>query len=239
MMNKRDFIKTLLFGFIGLFAIPSLVKGNSRFLNLPKKFKLPPLPFSYDALEPYIDRETLIEHHSGYHQMLTNRLNTEVEQEGIDVTTVREMLMNASRYNKSAIASGSGYFNHRIFWKMLSPNGEGQPHGKFANALKENFGSIENFKENFNKAAASLDKEGWVWLINQKGRLKVVTTDEFENPFDTTLSNEKRGFPILCLDLCKHAYSIKYQNDKNEYVNVFWKILNWNTVNLRYNKSIS
>jgi superoxide dismutase, Fe-Mn family len=237
-MNKRDFIKTGLIGTIGLFAIPSLVKGNSRFFKSVKKFNLPQLPFSYDALEPYLDRETLMLHHRQYHQEYTDKLNAAIQEHGIVVSTVREILQNASKYNESVLNSSGGYMNHRIFWKMLSPSGGGQASGKIAEAINADFGSFEKFKEEFAQSAGSLSGSGWVWLINQKSKLKIITTADQENPFLETLPAAKKGFPIMCLDIWEHSYYPKYQNNRSEYIDAFWNIVNWDTVNLRFNKSI-
>jgi superoxide dismutase, Fe-Mn family len=238
-MNKRDFLKTGLLGFIGIVAIPSIVKGNGSLLKPPKQFKLPPLPYSYDALEPFIDKETLQNHHGKIHQIYTDRLNSVINTEGISVTTARDVLKNSSKYSKSVVSNSCEYFNHRIYWRMLSPNGGGNPSGKLENTLISNFDSIENFKSEFTKAALSVNGSGWVWLINQRGSLKIVTGNNNENPLMETISESKKGFPILCLDVSDHAYRSKNKNDINTYINSFWKILNWNTVNLRFNKSIS
>jgi len=238
-MDKRDFIKTGLFGVIGLFSMPLVTKSNSRIFKSFKTFKLPLLPFSYNALEPFIDEETMKLHHLGHHKTYTDNLNAAIHSQSIQPRNIRDIFQNAPQYDKAILENGSGFLNHRIFWKMLSPNGGGQANGKIGKAIESEFGSFENFKEEFSSAANSISEPGWVWLINKNNSLKVITTTDHENPFLSTLPNSKKGFPILCLDICEHAYYLKYQNKKNDYINAFWKVINWENINLRYSKSIS
>jgi Fe-Mn family superoxide dismutase len=240
-MNKRDFIKTGLIGTIGLVAIPSLVRGNNRLSKslTAKKFNLPPLPYAYDALEPHMDKETLLLHHTQHHQAYTDKLNAAIQEQDIAVSNVREILENASKYNETILKNGGGYLNHRLFWKMLSPNGGGNANGNIANAINSDFGSFEKFKIEFTKSARSLSGSGWVWLVNRNGKLKIITTADQENPFMETLPSHKKGFPIMCLDVWEHSYYLKYQDNRSDYVDAFWKIINWDTVNLRFNKSIA
>lgn len=238
-MNKRDFIRTGLIGTIGLIAIPSLVRGNSRIFKSAKKFNLPPLPYAYDALEPYMDRETLLLHHTLHHQAYADNLNAALQEENVVVSTAREILQNASKYNKTIVNNSGGYLNHRIFWNILSPNGGGEAKGKIAEAINSDFGSFEKFKKEFTHSAKTLSGSGWVWLVNQNGKLKIITSADQENPFMETLPANKKGFPIMCLDIWEHSYYLKYQDNRSGYINAFWKILNWERVNLRFNKSIA
>jgi Fe-Mn family superoxide dismutase len=238
-MNKRDFVKTGLFGTLGLFAIPSLIKGNSRYFKSVKTFELPQLPYAYDALEPFIDKETMIIHHTKHHQAYTDKFNAALQAQGIVVDNVRQILENGSKYDETILNNGGGYMNHKLFWKILAPNAGGPASGIIAEKINTDFGSFEKFKEEFTNASKSLFGSGWVWLINQNGKLKITTTANQENPFLETLSADKKGFPIFCLDVWEHAYYLKYQNRRAEYIDAFWNIVNWDTINLRFNKSIS
>jgi Fe-Mn family superoxide dismutase len=238
-MNKRDFLKTGLLGAVGIISLSSFRKMESSFLKSKKTFEIPQLPYAFDALEPYIDKETMLLHHTKHFATYANRLNTVLRDQGVVVGKVREILDNASKYNTEILDNGGGYFNHKIFFNMLSPKGGGPATGKITNAINSGFGSFESFKEEFSSAAKNRVDEGWTWLINQNGNLKIINTSNQENPFMETLATEKRGFPLLCIDLWEHAYYPKYQNSITEYVEAFWKIVNWETVNNRYIKSIS
>jgi Fe-Mn family superoxide dismutase len=238
-MNKRDFIKTGLLGAIGLLCLSSFTRLKGGNLKSVKSFKLPELPYAYDALEPYIDKETMLLHHSKHFAAYTDKFNSALLEQGIAVGNIREIIDNASKYNLEIQKNGGGYFNHRIFFKMLSPKGGGPATGKIADAINSAFGSFDKFKEEFSSSAKKQFGSGWTWLINQNGALKIINTTNQENPLMDTLPPEKRGFPVLCIDVWEHSYYLKYQNRRAEYINAFWNIVNWDTVNIRYNKSIS
>jgi superoxide dismutase, Fe-Mn family len=238
-MNKRDFLKTGLLGAIGLIGMSTFAKTKSGYSKSVKTFKLPELPYAYDALEPYIDKETMVLHHTQHHAAYTNRLNTVIQEQGVAVENMREIFDSASKYNSDILVNSGGYFNHRIFFRMLSPNGGGTPTGKVAEVINSAFGSFENFKNEFSSTAKNQIGPGWTWLIKQNNTLKVINTSGQENPFMNTLPSEKRGFPLLCLDLWEHAYLTNYKNNKEEYIQAYWNIINWDFVNKRFNKSIS
>jgi Fe-Mn family superoxide dismutase len=238
-MNKRDFIKTSLAGIVGLMSLPVLAEKRNILLHRSGKFILPPLPYAYDALEPYIDKETMLIHHTKHHAAYTDKLNTALQEHKIETKSAREILENASKYNTGVINNGGGFFNHKIFWNMMSPNGGGEPTGDLAVAMDSNFGSFSTFKKKFSTAAKILPGSGWTWLIYQNGQLKVTTTSNHDNPLMDTLPAEERGFPLLCIDVWEHAYNTKYQDSRDTYIDQFWNIVNWDTVNKRLRKARS
>ncbi len=236
-MNKREFLKTSLIGSLGLMSIPALGRNKINLFKIPKEFKLPELPYAYDALEPYIDKETMEIHYTKHHAGYTDKFNAALHEAGIDAENVRSILQEASKYNAAIVNNGGGFFNHRLYWKCLSPNGGGAPTGNAASLINRDFGSFEKFREEFSSAAKTLFGSGWTWLINQNGILKIVTTSNQDNPFMDTLPSEQQGFPVLCLDVWEHAYYLKYQNRRADYVEAFWNIVNWETVNNKLKKS--
>ena len=237
-MNKREFLKTGLIGGLGIASIPAFGRSRNNLFKVPKEFKLPELPYAFDALEPYFDKETMEIHYSKHHAGYTEKFNAALREAGIDAENARNIFMNASKYNAAIVNNGGGFFNHRLFWRSLSPNGGGEPTGNIAPLINRDFGSFENFRETFSQAARTLFGSGWTWLINQNGTLKIVTTTNQDNPFMNTLPAKKQGFPLLCLDVWDHAYYLKYQNRRTDYIDAFWNIVNWKTVNNKLKKSI-
>ncbi len=236
-MNKREFIKTGIAGSLGLMSIPAFGRNKLNLFKGPKEFIQPELPYRYDALEPYIDKETMEIHYSKHHAAYTAKFNEALKQAGVDAKNARSIFNEASKYNAAIINNGGGFYNHKMFWKCLSPNGGGAPTGKIADSITRDFGSFEKFKEEFSLSAKSLFGSGWTWLINQKETLKVINTTNQDNPFMDALSPEKNGFPLLCLDVWEHAYYLKYQNRRAEYIDAFWNIVNWEFVNKKLEKS--
>lgn len=196
-------------------------------------FKLPDLPYSYDALEPNIDKQTMEIHHGKHHNGYTNNLNnaiagTELENETIENILSKGMNMPAVRNN------GGGYYNHSLFWSVMSPNAGGQPSGELADAINESFGSFEAFKDAFSKAAATRFGSGWAWLCVEKGgKVQVCSTPNQDNPLMPGVDCE--GYPVLGLDVWEHAYYLKYQNKRPDYINAFFNVINWEAVTKRYN----
>ncbi len=236
-MNKRDFLKTGFFGSIGLIGLPSLVRGNS-FLSLRQnEFKLPELPYAFDALEPYIDKETMMIHYGKHHAGYTAKLNAAIKDLPIAPSSAKALLENASQYNAAIVNNAGGYLNHKMYWKFMSPDGGGNPSGPIADAILKDFGSFEKFKQEFSIAAKNLFGSGWAWLIYQNGKLKVTTTANQDNPFMDTLPEDQRGFPLLNVDVWEHAYYLKYQNKRADYVDAFWNVVNWEFVNKKFAKA--
>ena len=193
-------------------------------------FKLPDLPYTYDALEPNIDARTMEIHHTKHHNGYTNNLNNAIQGTELENKTIEEIcktpdLPNAVRNN------GGGYYNHCLFWKSMSANGGGEPSGDLSNALNNSFGSFENFKSEFSKAAATRFGSGWAWLCVTNGKLCVCSTANQDNPL---MSGECNGTPILCLDVWEHAYYLNYQNRRPDYIDGFFNVINWEEVSRRY-----
>jgi Fe-Mn family superoxide dismutase len=235
-MDKRDFLKTGFSGLLGVMAMPVVARKQSSWLKGKKEFVLPKLPYAYDALEPYIDKETMEIHHSKHHAGYTRKFNAALEKSGLQPKSAREILKNISKYNEAIRNNGGGYLNHKIFWKSLSPDGGGDPSGEIAAAINNDFGSFTNFKEAFGTAAKSHFGSGWAWLVVDNNKLKIVTTANQDNPIMDILPDEKKGWPLLCIDVWEHAYYLKYQNKRTDYVDAFWDIVNWNTVNEKLSK---
>jgi Fe-Mn family superoxide dismutase len=192
-------------------------------------FELPKLDYAYDALEPYIDARTmeihLTKHHGGY----TSKLNAAIEGTELENKTIEELMANISKYSSTVRNNGGGFYNHSLFWKVLSPNAGGKPKGDLLEAIEKNFGSFDQFKEIFSNAAASRFGSGWAWLVKQNdGKLAVDSTPNQDNPL-MDLSDLK-GTPILGLDVWEHAYYLKYQSRRPEYIDAFWNVVNWDEV---------
>jgi superoxide dismutase, Fe-Mn family len=197
-------------------------------------FELPQLPYAYDALEPHFDKETMNIHHTKHHNTYVTNLNNaiqgnaELESKSVEdivanLDAVPEAIRTAVRNN------GGGHANHSLFWQVLSPNGGGAPSGELADEITKKFGSFESFKEEFNKAATTRFGSGWAWLVVNNGELEITSTPNQDSP----LSEGKT--PVLGLDVWEHAYYLKYQNRRPEYITSFWNVVNWNEVTKRYN----
>ena len=238
-MNKRAFLKTGLIGSLGLMSIPAFGRTRTSLFSETKEFLLPDLPYAYDALEPYIDKETMELHHAKHHAAYTAKFNEALKAAGITADSARSILKDASKYNEAIVNNGGGYMNHKMFWKCLSPTGGGAPTDTVAHLIDRDFGSFESFRNEFSTAAKTLFGSGWAWLILQNGVLKIVTTANQDNPIMDKLPDEKKGSPLLCLDVWEHAYYLKYQNRRAEYVDTFWNIVNWSTVNNKLEKSFT
>ncbi len=199
-------------------------------------FKLMELPYAYDALEPHIDARTMEIHHTKHHQGYTNNLNAALEKHPeLMEKSARELLENLDSIPddiRTAVRNnGGGFKNHNIFWKVMSPNGGGEPTGDLANAINTAFGDFASFKETFSKAAATRFGSGWAWLCKDgSGKLVVTSTANQDNPYSEGLT------PLLGLDVWEHAYYLNYQNRRGDYVSAFWNVINWDEVARRFAK---
>ncbi len=197
-------------------------------------FKLEPLPFATDALEPYIDQQTMEIHHGRHHQTYVDKLNEAIE--GVDELqgkSLEELLQNLDNLPeaiRTAVRNnGGGHYNHRLFWEILTPGGPNQPTGEVGEAIKEKYGSFEAFQKAFSAAAVARFGSGWAWLVaDESGELEIVHTPNQDNP----LMEGKQ--PILGLDVWEHAYYLKYQNKRPDYVAAFFHVINWDVVNEKY-----
>jgi superoxide dismutase, Fe-Mn family len=198
------------------------------------KHELPALPYAHDALEPYIDAQTMEIHHGRHHATYVNNLNAALEgYTALAEKSIEDLLRNIDQVPESIRTAvrnnGGGHANHSLFWQIMSPNGGGEPSGELANAINQAFGSFDRFKEEFTKAATTRFGSGWAWLVVKKdGSLAVTSTPNQDSPLmdgDT---------PILGLDVWEHAYYLKYQNKRPEYIKAFWNVVNWDEVAKRY-----
>ena len=198
------------------------------------KFELPTLNYAYDALEPNIDARTMEIHHSKHHNGYTNNLNNAISGTDLEGKTIQE-ICKSNNLSAAVRNNGGGYYNHCLFWELLSPNGGGNPDGAIADAISNQFGSFDNFKNEFSKAAATRFGSGWAWLCVKDGGLCVCSTANQDNPL---MSDGCGGTPILCLDVWEHAYYLNYQNRRPDYINAFFNLINWNKVNELYSQAL-
>ena len=196
------------------------------------KFELPALPYAHDALEPYIDKLTMEIHHSKHHNGYVTKLNGAVEGTDLAGKSLEDLLKNVSKHPTAVRNNGGGHFNHSLFWTVMKKGGGGQPEGDLANAVKDAFGSFDKFKEQFSNAAATRFGSGWAWLVAQNGKLAVGSTPNQDNPVMDV--SELKGTPILGLDVWEHAYYLKYQNKRPEYIENWWNVVNWEEVGKRF-----
>jgi len=195
-------------------------------------FELPNLPYAHDALEPHIDKQTMEIHHGKHHQAYTTNLNNAINGTDLAGKSIEALMADVSKYGAAVRNNGGGFFNHNLFWEVMSPNGGGVPTGAVAEAINAAFGSFDAFKEEFSKAAATRFGSGWAWLIVKDGKLHVTSTPNQDNPLMDVA--EVKGTPILGLDVWEHAYYLKYQNKRPDYVGAFFNVINWAEVNKRF-----
>lgn len=233
--SRRDFLKkTATLGLAGIAA--SIIPGNmlgatesSPLFDNNKKFTLPELPYKYDALEPNIDRLTMEVHHGKHHAAYVDKLNKALEGKNNE-KGIEEICRKISKYDMAVRNNGGGHYNHSLFWKLMKPNGGGTPTGKVAEEINTTFGSFESFKTKFNETAGKHFGSGWAWLVmNQSGKLEIGATPNQDNPL-MDISNFK-GEPILALDVWEHAYYLKHQNKRADYINSWWNVVNWDEAN--------
>lgn len=195
-------------------------------------FELPKLDYAYNALEPNIDALTMEIHHTKHHAAYTNNLNAALEGTPNAGKSIEELLTGISKLSVAIRNNGGGYYNHNLFWKVIGPNGGGKPSGDLLAAIEKNFGSFDAFKEEFAKAAATRFGSGWAWLVKQAdGKLVITSTPNQDNPLMDIA--DVKGTPILALDVWEHAYYLKYQNRRPDYISAFWNVVNWNEVAAR------
>ncbi|MDP3379624.1 MAG: superoxide dismutase [Brevundimonas sp.] len=202
-------------------------------------FTLPPLPYAYDALEPAIDKETMTFHHDKHHQAYVDNLNKAVDgDDSLKGKSLEDMFRTMSKLPKAVRNNGGGHWNHALFWQLLAPEGQtGEPSGALKAAIDKDLGGMDTFKEAFNAAGAGQFGSGWAWLIVQDGKLKVTSTPNQDNPLMDVA--EEQGTVILGADVWEHAYYLKYQNRRADYLKAFWSVVNWNEVNDLYAKAVS
>jgi Fe-Mn family superoxide dismutase len=196
-------------------------------------FELPKLPYAYDALEPHIDARTMEIHHSKHHAAYTNNLNAAIAGTDMEGKTIENILINLDKTNAAVRNNGGGFYNHNLFWTIMSPNGGGEPTGELAEAIERDFGSFAEFKARFSKAGATQFGSGWAFLCVQKGgKLDICGTPNQDNPLMPGIGCG--GTPILAMDVWEHAYYLHYQNRRPDYIEAFFNVINWSEVSRRY-----
>ena len=192
-------------------------------------FELPQLDYSHDALEPHIDARTMEIHHGKHHAGYTSKLNAALEGTDKENKSIKELMLTMDMSNGALRNNGGGYFNHCLFWKVMSPNGGGNPSGSLAEAIDRDFGSFEAFKTAFSNAAATQFGSGWAWLcVHDGGKLEVCSSANQDNPLMPGIGCG--GTPILGLDVWEHAYYLNYQNRRPDYIGAFFNVINWDEV---------
>ncbi|WEK20060.1 MAG: superoxide dismutase [Candidatus Pedobacter colombiensis] len=241
--TRRDFIKTTLTASLvaavgspvllnGGAALAAAVTGERNIGLAPLKFVQLPLKYEYNALEPNIDALTMEIHYTKHLAAYVKNANDAIVAENIPYTTEIEFFNNASKLSAKARNNGGGVWNHNFFFATLKPGASTEPQGKLKDAIIKAFGSVDKFKEQFSAAAAARFGSGWAWLVNDNGTLKICSTANQDNPlFDNA---EVKGVPLLGLDVWEHAYYLKYQNRRPDYIANWWNTVDWNLVGKRY-----
>ncbi|UWX62193.1 superoxide dismutase [Chryseobacterium oranimense] len=201
-------------------------------------FTLPQLPYAYDALEPFIDQETMTIHHQRHHQAYVDNLNAALNASDETSEDLDSILQRISEYSPAVRNNGGGHFNHSLFWETLSPQPKLNPEGKLAEAISSTFGDLEVFKAEMKKAGLGQFGSGWVWLLVKfSGSLAIASTPNQDNPM-MDIQSVNRGFPILGIDVWEHAYYLAYQNKRADYLDSFWSVLDWSIIERKYEEAL-
>ena len=198
-------------------------------------FTLPQLPYAPDALEPHIDTQTMQVHHGKHHQAYVDNLNKAIAGTEHENKSLEELVANAGKISPAVRNNGGGHWNHSFFWEIIGPNAGGKPSGKLADAINSAFGSFDALKEKVNTAGTTRFGSGWAWLIAKDGKLEVTSTPNQDNPLMDVA--EVKGSPILGIDVWEHAYYLKYQNRRPEYLGAIWNVINWTKVGERFDNA--
>jgi Fe-Mn family superoxide dismutase len=244
--SRRAFIQKSLLAGIGISLLGKNLleaqeqKESVAVLSMTGPYTLPALPYPYDALEPHIDRLTMEIHHDKHHQAYVTNLNKALESVKDAPNTLEEILKNVSKYPAAVRNNGGGHWNHTFFWNILRPtvsaNSANSPYGKLAEAIVSAFGSIDKFKEQFNNAGKDRFGSGWAWLVvGADKKLAITSTPNQDNPLMDVA--EVKGTPVLAIDVWEHAYYLKYQNRRPEYMAAFWNVVNWDKAGELFSKA--
>lgn len=233
--SRRDFLKKGSLLGLGLASVSGsgIASGIWQAEDHIPTFKLPDLPYSYDALEPFIDKMTMEIHHSKHHAGYVNNLNNAIKGEKHFADNLLEVFSEMERYPASVRNNAGGHWNHTFFWQILRPGrDENMPIGNLKNALEKEFGSLAEFKTAFKKEALARFGSGWAWLVKMEDNsLKIISTANQDNPH----MFKNAGKPIIGIDVWEHAYYLKYQNKRADYIDNFWSILNWDQAEVHFN----
>lgn len=227
-ISRRKFVTDSLQATVAATILPSALNAESRENFGAFQFSQIALPYEYKALEPHIDALTMEIHYTKHHAAYVKNVNEAIAAEKISFETEKDFFANASKLSAKAKNNSGGAWNHNFFWQVMKPNGGGTPSGKIGDAINGAFGSFDKFKEQFSDAGLKRFGSGWAWLVNENGKLKIGSTANQDNPMMDT--SELKGTPILGLDVWEHAYYLKYQNKRNEYIANWWNLVNWDEV---------
>ncbi len=200
-------------------------------------FTLAPLPYAYEALEPHIDTETMKIHHDKHHQAYVDNLNKAIAGTPNETTSLEDLVKKAGTISPAVRNNGGGHWNHDFFWNSLAANTGGAPTGKLAEAINSSFGSFDAFKEKFEDAGKTRFGSGWAWLLVKDGKLEISSTPNQDNPLMDVA--DVKGSPLLGVDVWEHAYYLKYQNKRPDYLKAIWNVINWNVVAERYHNAVA
>jgi len=234
--SRRQFIKQTGKAGIAMASMPIIHTFGGLQLSQEVNFVQQPLPYAYTALEPFIDAMTMEIHYTKHAAGYTKNLNDACVAENVDIknTSIISLLASISKYSTKMRNNAGGHYNHELFWQLMKPAPATAPTGALADAINKSFGSLDNFKTAFSDAAKNRFGSGWAWLIvNEKGQLAICSTPNQDNPLMDLA--ETKGYPLLGLDVWEHAYYLKYQNKRPDYINAWWNLVNWKFVEDRFN----
>jgi len=200
-------------------------------------FTLPALPYAFDALEPHIDSQTMQIHHGKHHQAYVDNLNKAIAGTEHENKSLEQLVASAGKISPAVRNNGGGHWNHSFFWTILSANAGGKPSGKLADALNSTFGTFDAFQEKFTTAGTTRFGSGWAWVIVKDGKLEITSTPNQDNPLMDVA--EVKGIPILGVDVWEHAYYLKYQNKRPDYLKAIWNVINWKKVEEHFTKNLN
>jgi Fe-Mn family superoxide dismutase len=230
-MDKRTFIKSSLLAGAGAFLAGPAV-AREAFSTAGSEFKQAELKYDFGALQPYIDERTMELHYTKHHAGYTRKFNAAVKDEGLEGKSLKKIFANVSKYSDAVRNNGGGYYNHNLYFTIMSPDGGGEPKGELARHIIKDFISIRAFKEEFSTAAGSVFGSGWAWLVKDGDKLRIVKTANQDNPLMDVVPES--GEPILGIDVWEHAYYLNYQNRRGDYIDAFWSVVDWDKVGERF-----
>ena len=226
-------MKKLILFLLTILSVQFLVKAQQEPVH-----KFAPLPYAYDALEPYIDKMTMEIHYNRHHRAYYNNFMAAIKDSDLEKMSLESIFASIGSFSPAIRNNGGGYWNHEMFWNCMKPNGGGAPSGRLADSIQKTFGSFEEFKKLFAEAGTKRFGSGWAWLVvGEGGKLFINSTANQDNPLMNT--EKMRGTPVLCLDVWEHAYYLKYQNKRGDYISSFWNVVNWDFVQKKYAEALA